>query len=103
MKIDLVIDGKTKTFTTPFVPMLARRKYFELMSKIEDSEEETPTHQQLLDEEDELNSILSDIVFSKQFTLEQLYAGASKQYADEKLNEAISGKIKSEKGNEKGE
>jgi hypothetical protein len=106
MKIDLVIDGEKKTFTAPFVPQLARRKYYELMAKIEDQDpNEQPTPQQILDEEDELNSILSDVVFNRQFTLEQLYAGASKQYADEKLREAIFGKKpkEDEQGNEKGE
>lgn len=105
MKINLVIDGQKKTFTTPFIPMLARRKYYELMAKIEDQDpNEQPTPQQILDEEDELHSILPDVVFNKQFTLEQLYTGASKEYVDQKLKEAIFGEKTEEveEGNEQG-
>jgi|SRR5690625_1584525 len=101
MKIDLFIEGKKKTFTTPYVPMLARRKYYELMAKIEENEEKL-TPQQILDEEDELHSILPDIVFGKQFSLEDLYAGASKEYVDEKLKEAIFGIKKKPKDEEQG-
>lgn len=107
MKIELFIEGKKQTFTVPFIPMLARRKYYELMSEIEGKDKEVdPTPQEILEEEDELHSILSDVVFQKQFTLEQLYAGASKKYVDDKLREAIFGtkpKKESEEGNKKGE
>lgn len=97
MQIELYIDGEKKTFTTPFTPMLAKRKYFELQAKAEKREEQ-PTFEEQLQEEDEMNSILSDIVFKGQFTLEQLYEGASQEYVFQKLTEAIYG-IKPKGGN----
>lgn len=90
MQIELYVDGKKKTFTTPFVPLLARRKYFEIMAKAEQREEQ-PTFEEQMKEDDELYSILSDIVFKGQFTLEQLYEGASQEYLFQKLSEAIYG------------
>lgn len=103
MQIELYIDGKKKIFTTPYVPMLARRKFFELMAQAEEREkrEDPVTHKELLEEEDQMYSILSDIVFQGQFTLEQLYQGAEKEYIDQKLYEAIYGKrtTEGEKGN----
>lgn len=104
MQIELVIDGKKKIFTAPFTPMLAKRKYFEIMAKAEKREKE-PSFEEQLQEEDEINSILSDIVFKGQFTLEQLYEGASQEYVFQKLTEAIYGikpKGKKEEGNEAG-
>lgn len=104
MQIELFIDGEKKTFTTPYVPMLAKRKFLELTAKAEQRKHD-PTTQELIEEEDEMYSILSDIVFRGQFTLEQLYAGTSQQYAYEKLFEAIYGVKPKEdsKGNLKGE
>jgi hypothetical protein len=103
MQIELYIDGKKKVFTTPFVPMLAKRKYLEIMAKIEDRGEKVPLYKEQLEYDIEMFSILSDIVFNRQFTVEQLYAGAEEEYVHKKLREAIFG-IPSEddKGNEQG-
>jgi hypothetical protein len=107
MKIELYIDGKKKVFTAPFVPMLAKRKYLEVNSKIE-SREHTPTPEEIIDDNDAMYSILSDVVFKGQFTIEQLYEGASSEYADSKLTEAVWGikpttKREGEEGNDQGE
>lgn len=110
MQIELYIDGEKKIFTTPYVPMLAKRKYLELQAKIE-QREHTPSAQELIEENDEMFSILSDIVFGGQFTLEDLYKGADEDYVFNKLAEAIYGikhgdkkKKEDEEGNEqKGE
>lgn len=105
MQIEIYIDGEKRLFTAPFVPMLAKRKYLELMAKAEQREEE-PTFQEQLEEDDEMVSILADIVFDKQFTVEQLYKGASGEYVYRKLREAIFGlpEMKEEDtGNEMGE
>lgn len=97
MQIELYIDGENQIFSTPFVPLLARRKYFEVMAKAEKRKEEL-TFEEQLKEDDELYSILSDVVFKGQFTLEQLYEGASQEYLFAKLSEAIYGiKPKAEK------
>jgi hypothetical protein len=101
MQIELHIDGKKKVFTAPFVPMLAKRKFLEIQAKAEQREGK-PTSKELLEEDDAIFSILSDVIFKGQFTLEQLYEGASKEYLDEKLLEAIYG-IKPKEGNEAGE
>lgn len=106
MQIELYIDGKKNLFTAPFVPMLAKRKFLEIEAKAENREEPL-TKRGEIEEYDEVLSILSDVVFNGQFTVEQLYAGASKKYADEKLMEAVFG-IKPKKkdvdveGNEQG-
>lgn len=105
MQIELYIDGEKRLFTTPFVPMLAKRKYLELMARGEQQGEE-PTIQQQLEEDDEMVSILADIVFDKQFTIEQIYKGASNDYVYKKLREAIFGipeqKEEAKEGNEQG-
>ncbi|WP_078428764.1 phage tail assembly chaperone G [Alkalihalobacterium alkalinitrilicum] len=104
MKIELYIDGENKVFTTPFVPMLAKRKYLEIEAKAQ--ERESPiTAQEQLNEDDEMVSILVDIIFKNQFTLMQVYEGASKEYIDEKMLEAIWGitpksELKSKENNE---
>lgn len=90
MQIELNIDGQKKIFTTPYVPMLAKRKYLEIQAKIE-KREHTPSAQEILEENDALFSILSDIVFGGQFSLEDLYKGADEEYVYEKLAEAIYG------------
>lgn len=106
MKIELYLDGEKKLFTTPFVPMLAKRKFLEIESKIEQNEEPL-TKQQMIDYDDDMLSILSDVIFKNQFTLEQLYEGASREYVDEKIIEAIYGvkpkKKEGEEGNDQGE
>lgn len=99
MEIELYIDGDKKLFTAPFVPMLANRKYLEIQASAEKREE--TTSEDALKEDVEFCSILADIVFQKQFTVEQLISGASQEYVYEKLSEAIFG-IKKEKGNEQG-
>lgn len=90
MKLELYIEGKKKIFTTPFVPMAAKRKYLEIMANAEERESE-PTSREQLDEDDEIYSILADIAFKNQFTLEQLYEGNDQKYIEEKLLEVIHG------------
>lgn len=105
MKIELIIDGEKKVFTSPFIPMLAKRRYLELTTKYEKIK--NPSPQEQLDEHDELYSILTDVVFKDQFTLDDLYGGASHDYIETKMVEAVFGiKPKDEiedQGNEKGE
>ncbi|WP_099157270.1 phage tail assembly chaperone G [Virgibacillus ndiopensis] len=101
MNIELYIEGEKKTFTVPFVPMLAKRKYLEIQADIE-KREETPTAQEILEEDDAMYSILPDIIFEGKFTLDQLYKGVSSEYAKEKLAEAVYG-IKPKKSKEKKE
>lgn len=105
MKIELYIDGEKKVFTTPFVPMLAKRKYLEVQAKEQEKGKQL-TPQESLDFDDEAYSILCNVVFGKQFTLDELYAGADAKYVNEKLVEAVYGikpKDELEEGNEKGE
>ncbi len=104
MQIELFIDGEKKTFTSPFTPFLAKRKYLEIMANAE-KREDTPPYEEQLKEDLELFSILSDVVFKDKFTLDQLYAGVSQEYAYEKLREAIFGTKPKEddEGNQKGE
>jgi len=107
MQIELYIDGKKKLFTVPFVPMLAKRKFLEIEARAE-KREEPVSKQEQLEEDDEVLSILSDVVFKGQFTIEQLYEGASKEYVDEKLMEAVFGikpkkKNEDDEGNDQGE
>lgn len=101
MQIELVINGEKKVFTAPYVPMLAKRKYLELMAKAE-KREGPPTYEEQLQEDDELVSILADIVFEGKFTVDDVYRGASDEYIYQKLNEAIFGiRLKAEeKGND---
>ena len=104
MRIELIIDGKKKIFTAPFVPMMAKRKWLEIQAQAE-KREGNLTSDELMDEDDKIMSILTDIIFQKQFTLEELYNGASKDYIDSKLMEGIFGITEKqvEEGNEKGE
>lgn len=89
--------------------MLAKRKYLEIEAaaeaKVKENEHYFPSAQEQLEEDDEMISILSDVVFKGQFTVEQLYNGASGEYIYGKLREAVFGKPKTEgnEGNEKGE
>lgn len=102
MKIELYIDGEKKLFTTPFVPNLVKRKYFEIMAESERKIKENGSlsFQEQLDEEDELVGILADVAFNGQFTAEQVHKGASSQYIYDKLAEAVFGKKKENKGEE---
>jgi len=103
MKIELYIDGEKKLFTTPLVPMLAKRKYLEIESESEEKAKENkgyvPSPQEQLDEEDEMVGILANIVFNGQFTVDQVYNGASDEYVYSKLREAVFGKPKQEENN----
>ncbi|ARK32129.1 phage tail assembly chaperone G [Halalkalibacter krulwichiae] len=110
MKIELYIEGEKKLFTVPFVPIAAKRRFLELEVKAEERGDKKLTAQEQLDEDDEFTSILVDIVFKNQFTLEQVYEGASKEYMDSKLIEAIWGikptderKPEDSEGNNQGE
>jgi|SRR5690606_30368026 hypothetical protein len=107
MQIELYIDGEKKVFTTPVVPMLARRKYFEIMAKNEEKLKEDPnyipSYKEQLEEEDELLGVLANVIFNGQFTVEQLYNGADYEYVYSKLREAVFGKqMEADKGNEQG-
>lgn len=106
MKIELFIEGEKKLFTTQIVPLLAKRKYLEIEAELEvKSKEENYvlSPQDQLDEEDEMVGILANIVFGGQFTVEQVYNGASDKYVYEKLREAVFGKPKEkEEGNAQG-
>jgi len=106
MNFELYIDGEKKIFTTPVVPMLARRKYLEIMTKAEEKEKDKnyiPTTQEQMEEENEFVGILANVVFAGQFTVEQVFAGASYEYVLEKLREACFGKPKENKeGNQTG-
>lgn len=110
MQIELYIDGEKKVFTAPYVPMLAKRKYLEIMVRTEEkqkaNENYEPSFKEQLEEENELLGILTDIVFKGQFTIEQLVAGASDEYVYAKLREAVFGEKPSneedDSGNEMG-
>lgn len=107
MQIELYIGDEKKIFVAPFVPMAAKRKYLEIEARAE-KREEVRSKQEQIEEDDEILSILSDIVFKKQFTIEQLYDGASQMYINEKLAEAVFGikpkkKIEETEGNSQGE
>lgn len=113
MKIELLIDGENKTFTTPFAPMLAKRTFLKIMADKEEKEKrgEEYTYKDELEENDAVHAILSDIVFKKEFTLEQLYEGAEEKYIQDKVLEAVYGvkpldeakKKESSEGKTKGE
>lgn len=106
MQIELYIDGEKKVFTAPYVPMLAKRKFLEIEARAEEKRKKDkhyiPSPQEQLEEENELISILTDVIFKGQFTIEQVYEGASDEYVYEKLREAIYGKRMDETGNEQG-
>lgn len=97
MNIELHIDGEKKLFTAPFRPMAARRKYLEIQANAEEREKTTP--KDILHDDAEYLSILADVVFQGQFTVEQLLNGVSDEYFNEKLSEAIWG-IKKDKAND---
>lgn len=93
MQIELMIDGKKKLFSTSFVPMLAKRQFMKLEAEAEEREkDENPlTIEEVLEHDDKKLTILSDVVFGGQFTLEQAYAGADETYLRNKLFEAVYG------------
>lgn len=93
MNIELYIDEEKKTFTAPYVPALAKRKFYEVEAKTEERQGPA-TAKEEIEEENELLLILTDIVFKKQFTIEQLLIGASNDYIYDKLAEAVFGKQK---------
>lgn len=95
LEIELYIDGQMKTFTVPFVPMMAKRRYLEIQEKAEENNEEMTTSQQI-EEDNQLISILSDIVFKNQFTVEDVISGASQEYVYGKIFEAVFGVKKDE-------
>lgn len=112
MNFELYIDGEKKIFTTPVVPMLAKRKYLEIEARNEKKRKEDknyiPSPQKQLEEEDEMVGILANVVFDGQFTVDQVYKGASDKYVYDKLREAVFGKPPEEnkeddEGNQKGE
>jgi len=102
MKIELMIDGQKQLFTAPFVPMMAKRKFLEVT--IKEQNLESPTLEQQIDIDDEMYTILTDVIFNKQFTLEDLYNGADLKYVQKKMREAIFGEAKeNDEGNKTGE
>src|SRR5690554_6230746 len=110
MQIELYNNSEKKVFTAPFVPMLAKRKYLEVMAKSEEKmkndAEYANSAKAQLEEENELLGILTDIVFKGQFTIEQLVNGADNDYVYAKLREAVFGEKPSneedDSGNEMG-
>jgi len=108
MQIDILIDGEKKTFTVSQVPMLARRKFLEIQAREEEILEERVNipAKTRIELENEMINILVETVFNNQFTAEQLMNGVSDDYFDEKLSEAVFGKIeekdKREEGNDQG-
>lgn len=117
MQIELYIDGEKKIFSTPIIPMLAKRKYLEIEARNEKKRDKAkekgevyfPSAQEQLDEDDELVGLLADVIFGGQFTVNQVYEGAENDYIYKKLHEAIFGEIKEnaksedEQGNNQGE
>lgn len=108
MKIELVIDGKEKVFTTQYVPHLAKRKYLKIQAteeeKVKKDENYFPSTKEQMDQEDEIIGILADVVFGGQFTVEQAYEGASEDYIYKKIREAVFGEpSEDEEGNDQGE
>ncbi len=111
MKIELYIDGEMKIFTTPVIPLRAKRLYFKIQAESEEKakaqgENYIPSYKEQMDEEDEMVGILANVVFGGQFTVDQLYDGASNDYVYGKLREAVFGPSKvnndGDEGNEKG-
>ncbi|MBD8005817.1 phage tail assembly chaperone G [Bacillus norwichensis] len=108
MQIELYIDGELKVFTTPFVPLRAKRLYLKVQMEAEkkarEDENYIPSYEEQMAEEDEIIGILANVVFGGQFTVDQVYDGASDEYVYKKLAEAIfnKSKEKSEEGNDQG-
>jgi len=103
LQIEILIDGKKKTFVASVVPMLARRKFLEIQAAEEEYLEEharIPANKQI-EFENEMINILVDVVFKNQFTAEQLLNGVSDEYFDKKLAEAIFGKVEGDTGNDR--
>lgn len=107
MKIELKIDGEEKIFTTDYVPHLAKRKYLKIQSdeekKVNKDENYFPSTQEQMDQEDEILGILADVVFDGQFTVNQVYEGASEDYNYQKVREAVFGEPSGDdEGNDQG-
>ncbi|WP_313894677.1 phage tail assembly chaperone G [Psychrobacillus sp.] len=105
MQIELYIDGEQKLFTTPVVPLRAKRLYFKIQAEAEErdkDEDHVPTYQEQMAEEDEMVGILANVVFGGQFTVDQVYDGASDEYVYDKLREAVLGKPKVKKEDNEG-
>lgn len=98
MQIEILIEGEKKTFTTAIIPMLARRKFMEIRAKEEELIEEhgmiPPKEQIELD--NELINVLVDVIFKNQFTVDELLNGVSDDYFNEKISEALFGKVEEE-------
>lgn len=93
MQIDIMINGEKKTFVTPFVPMLARRKFLEIRAKEEkifEKHKMIPAEKEI-EIENELIHLMTDVVFNKQFTAEELMNGVDTEYFNKKLREAVFG------------
>jgi len=94
MEITILIDGEEKTFKTGLVPMLARRKFMEIQAEEEEILEQDgsiPAKKQI-EFENRIASIITDVVFDSQFTVDQLLNGVTDEYFSEKLAEALFGK-----------
>jgi hypothetical protein len=108
MQIELRIDGDNKIFTAPFIPMLAKRKYWEFMAKhekkLKEDKDYIPSYEEQLKEEDEMVGILANIIFEGQFTIDDVYNGADSEYIYGKLQEAFFNKKpkKDDEGNKEG-
>lgn len=104
MQIEIEINGENKTFVASKVPMIARRKFLEIRAKEEEllESEGLISAKQQIEHENEMMNILVDVVFNNQFTFDQLLEGVTDDYFNEKLSEAIFGKLESEEGNETG-
>lgn len=108
MKIELTIDEEEKVFTTQYVPHLAKRKYLKIQAaeeeKVKKDENYLPSTQETMDQEDEIVGILADVVFNGQFTVNQVYEGASEDYVYQKVREAVFGvPSEDDEGNNQGE
>lgn len=104
MKLELVIDGENKIFTTPFVSGRAYRKLLEYDKTIDYTDMDT-------DDYDELIGFTCD-VFGKQFTIDNFWDGVPSHEVVSTLLDVFSfirtGKTEkeleelSEEGNEEG-
>lgn len=106
MQIEITIDGEKKTFVTEQVTMLARRKFMEVQAKEEEILEKRGTIPvtEVIKHENEMLNILANVVFKGQFTSDELMAGVTEDYFNEKLTEAVFGikKKEDDEGNAKG-
>ncbi len=104
MQIDVVIDGKKKTFVADIVPMRAKRIFYEIQAKEEEVYDEKgyiPAKKRI-EFENELINILVETVFNNQFTIDEFIDGVTEDYYDEKLAEALFDRKENDEGNEMG-